>query len=224
MVGVHRDDSRFALCRQRARHGLGHTLRRGHRHAGVPAERLHVGDFCQRLGRLGDAAGRKRQRVAAGQDDLPDRRARPHIVERRGEVGRAQQARARTDTFAAKAEPAIDRANRDQFDQYPVGIAMHQSVDRAHCIVADWIVALGGMALKLPPVGNELARDRVVGVAGLNERGERRAEADRIALRDRLELREPLRRSEPRFDEGLGSDQASRRLGNSHGLGRSKSC
>ena len=73
---------------------------------------------------------------------------------------------------------------------------MHQSLHRAHGVVADRVVALGRIADKLAGVWDELTRDRVGGVAGLHQRGERRRKADRVALGDRLELRAvPARRA-----------------------------
>ena len=46
---------------------------------------------------------------------------------------------------------------------------MHQPLDRAHGVVADRIVALGGIADELTRVGHELTRDRVGRVAGLEQ-------------------------------------------------------
>ena len=51
---------------------------------------------------------------------------------------------------------------------------MHQPLDRAHGVVADRIVALGGIADELSRVGHELTRDRVGGVFGPDEGGQRR--------------------------------------------------
>ena len=87
---------------------------------------------------------------------------------------------------------------------------MHQPLDGAHGVVADRIVALGGIANELARVGHELARDRVARILGPDEGGERRRKADRVALGDGLELREavparpgPLRR-DPRGWSGGG--------------------
>ncbi len=86
---------------------------------------------------------------------------------------------------------------------------MHQPLDRAHGVVADRIVALGGIADELTCVGHELARDRVARVFGPDEGGERRRKADRIAAGDRLELLKSFRAGQPRFDEILGAGQAA---------------
>ena len=127
-----------------------------------------------------------------------------HVVNRRREVVCAQRPRAGTHPLAAEAEAAIDGANRDQLDQDPIGIAMHQPLDGAHGVVADRIVALGGIADELTRVGHELARDRVARVFGPDEGGERRRKADRIALGDRLELWKPFGAASPASTRSSG--------------------
>ena len=97
---------------------------------------------------------------------------------------------------------------------------MHQSLDGAHGVVADRVVALGRIADELAGVGDELARDRVGGVAGLNKRRERRRKADRVALGDRLELVKPFRRRKPCFDQGSGGGQALSRSLDGHAVGQ----
>ena len=86
---------------------------------------------------------------------------------------------------------------------------MHHPLDRAHGVVANRIVALGGIPNELTRVGHDLSRDRVARVLGANERGQRRCKADRVALGHGLEFRKPLRLSQPRFDEILGGGQAA---------------
>src|ERR1700678_3796485 len=86
---------------------------------------------------------------------------------------------------------------------------MHQPVDGAHGVVADRIVALGGIADELARVRHKLTRDRGARVVGSDEGGERRRKADRIVLRDRLELWKPFQAGQPRFDEILWAGQAA---------------
>src|ERR1700679_3851001 len=86
---------------------------------------------------------------------------------------------------------------------------MHQPVDGATGVVADRIVALGGIADELARVRHKLTRDRVARVFRSDEGGERRRKADRIALADRPELWKPLPAAQPRFDEILGAGQAA---------------
>ena len=86
---------------------------------------------------------------------------------------------------------------------------MDQPVDGAHGVVADRIVALGGIADELARVRHKLTRDRVGRVFGPDEVGERGRKADRIVVGYRLELWKPFRPSQPRFDEILGAGQAA---------------
>ena len=132
-----------------------------------------------------------------------------HVVNRRHELSPAQRPRAGAHPLAAETEATIDRANRDQLDQDPIGIAMHQPLDGALGVVADRIVALGGIADQLARVRHELTRDRVARVFGPDEGGERRRKADRIAASDRLELLKSFRAGQPRFGEILGAGQAA---------------
>ena len=120
MVGVDGDHRGHAFRHEGARHGLRHLLRRGDRQARMPTQHFDMGDGSQRLGGLGDPARRKGERIAAGQDDLPDFRMPAQIVERGGKFGRAQRSRPGPDPLAAEAETAIDRAYRDQLDEDPV--------------------------------------------------------------------------------------------------------
>ena len=78
---------------------------------------------------------------------------------------------------------------------------MHQSLDGAHGVVADRVVALGRVADELAGVGHELARDRIGWIARPDERGERRREADRVALGDGLELGKPFGRRKACVDQ-----------------------
>ena len=94
---------------------------------------------------------------------------------------------------------------------------MHQPLDRAHGVVADRIVALGGIADELTGVRHELTRDRVARVFRPDEGGQRRRKADCVALGDGLEAGKPFGRDQPRFDEILGSAQPSRRSLGDHG-------
>ena len=87
---------------------------------------------------------------------------------------------------------------------------MHQPLDRAFGVVADRVVDFGRIAKKLAPLGHELARDRVGRVAFRDEAGERRGQADRVALRDRLEFGEPRRIGEAGLDQCIGRGQAAR--------------
>ena len=81
---------------------------------------------------------------------------------------------------------------------------MHQPLDRAHGVVADRIVALGGIADELTRIGHELARDRVARVFGADQRGQRRRKADRVT---------PGEASSPGSRSGSASPASTRSLG-----------
>ena len=49
----------------------------------------------------------------------------------------AQQPAIRAHMLAAEAEPAIDRADQQRLQQRPVGIAMHDALDRRKRVIAD---------------------------------------------------------------------------------------
>ena len=211
VVGVDGDDDGLLPDGERARHRRRHPLGRGDRQAGVPAKGPDVVDRGDRRRRLGDAARRQGQGIAAGQDRLPDRGPRANVVERGGERLRAEPPRARPDALAAEAEAAIDGADRNELDQHAVGIAMDEPLDRTLGVVADRVVDLGRVAPKLADVGDELARDRVPGVVAVDQADEGGREADGVALGDGLEVREPPGRGEAGFDEGVRRRNAQRR-------------
>ena len=86
---------------------------------------------------------------------------------------------------------------------------MHKALDGAPRIVADRVVALGGIADELSRIRHELAGDRIGGVAALDELGQRRRETDRIALGDSFERPKALRLGQARFDKVYGAGQAA---------------
>ena len=115
-------------------------VRRHHRHAAVHAHDLDVLDRTQRAHDFAQPPRRQDQRIAAGQDDLPDVGMRADVIERRRQRGARQRLpAARPDHLAAEAEPAIDRTHVHELEQYAVGIAMHDAFDRTVRVVADRI-------------------------------------------------------------------------------------
>ena len=86
---------------------------------------------------------------------------------------------------------------------------MHEPVDRTLGVVANRVVALGGIADELTRIGHELTRNRIGGIFGLDELGQRRGEPDRVAPGDGFELSKPLRRGKSRLHESFGSRQAA---------------
>jgi len=94
-----------------------------------------------------------------------------------------------------------------------------EALDWTLRVVADRVVRLGRVTDELARVGNELAGDRVVLILRPDEFGQRRGEADGVALRHGLKLGEPLRRGEPGFDEVGRSGEALGGQGRRRGLG-----
>ncbi len=92
---------------------------------------------------------------------------------------------------------------------------MDEPFDRAFQIVADRVGDLGGMTFKLADVGDELPCDRVLGIAAVDQIGERRGQRHRIARADRGKLGPALGRGEPGGDEIGGRFQGA-------ALGRAK--
>ena len=136
--------------------------------------------------------GDEHERIAAGEDHLPDLAVGADIVERGIELLARERAPA-PDHFAAEAKAAIDRADMDGLEQHAVGIAVHDARDRTVRLVADRIGHLLGPRLELSRIGNELARDRVARIGRIDERRRRRRSAP--ARSARPPLRSSARRS-----------------------------
>ena len=133
---------------------------------------------------------------------------RAHIVERRVELGRAEDARAGTDPLAAKAEAAIDRADRDELDQHPVGIAMHQSPTGLMASSPIGSSLSAGSRMSSRASGTNWRAIGSAGSPGRDERGERRRQADRVALGHGLKLGKPFGRRKARVDQLFRSCEA----------------
>ena len=130
--------------------------------AGVDTDRLDVRHRAERGDDLGQAPRRQHQRVPAGQDDL----GHGGVVGEPGvgslQFGLGQQAAVGADMFAAEAEPAVNRADQQRFQQCSVRIPMHHALNGGQRIVADRIGALMGGCDQFGGVGDELPRDRVI--------------------------------------------------------------
>ena len=101
-----------------------------------------MGDGGELVGRFGEAPRRRGERVAAGEDHLPDVVARSDVGECPIERLRRQRAGpARADRLAAEAEPAIDRTDADELEQHAVRVAMDEALAGRVRLVADRIGA-----------------------------------------------------------------------------------
>ena len=80
---------------------------------------------------VGQPARREHQRIAAGQDHLPDRRVGGDVGEGGVQLGgRQRRGLAGPDHLAAEAEAAVDRAGVGHLQQHPVRVAVHDAADR----------------------------------------------------------------------------------------------
>ncbi len=111
-----------------------------------------------------------RQRVAAGEDDLPDLRPAVDVSQRAGDVlGRQHPALRGADRLAPEAEAAIDRAGGDEFQKHPVGITVDEPFAGRVGVVADRVGEVARIGVEFAQVGHELAGDRVGGVSGIDQ-------------------------------------------------------
>ncbi len=129
------------------------------------------------------AARRNRERIAAGDDHLPDFLVFGEIGEGRVERRVVEDPlRSRADAGAAKTEAAIDRADAGEFEQHAVGIAMDQSLDRLMGAIADRVGVFLGQEPQFVGARQELAADGIVWAR--DQAGDRFRQRDAVARRD----------------------------------------
>jgi hypothetical protein len=191
-------------------HGVGDRRRLDRRHAGVEAHDLDVVDGRQPPAQVAQAARRQHQRVAAGDDHLPDLRVGGDVGEGGVQLFRRQVGQPLgPDHLAAEAEPAIDRAGVGGFQQHAVGIAVDDPLDRAVGLVADRIAGLAGAFQQLGLAGHELAGDRVGFVGRIDQRRHVRGDRHGVARRHGLEGRQPLGSDQAGFGQGRGAAEGA---------------
>ena len=214
MVGMHRDPGRGALHPRCSHHFRTDTRGIGNGDTGVDADDLDVIDGGKISHDFGKPSRRQHQGIAAGQDHFPDFIVGPDIVERGliSVLGK-RGGFARSDHFAAEAEAAIDRADMHELEQHAVGITMHDAGDRRMCVVADWIGALAWCSHQLLRARNELPRDGIGGIIGIDQRGNVGRHRNRIARGDLLQHGKIVRTRKSARHQLIGPAQ-----------GRGKSC
>src|SRR5260370_38479603 len=89
----------------------------------------------------------------------------------RGVERRAPEGSRASNRLAAETEAAIGCADMDGLEQHPVGIAVHDALDRAMRVVPDRVGHLLRPALELGLVGYELAPNGVMRIARVAESG-----------------------------------------------------
>ncbi len=199
---MHGDVDRLARSLERVDQLRGHAAGIGDRHARVPAQHLDVRHRAQALRHVGDAARREHERVAAGQDHLPDAGIGGDVGDRPVERLAGKGGRPRgPHRLAAEAEAAVDRADVRELQQHAVGIAVHHAGDGREALVADGIGQLFGRLLQLAHIGHELPRDRVGGVASVDQRQHVGRDGHRVALGDALQRRRLASRRQARVGQ-----------------------
>src|SRR4029079_1654609 len=122
-------------------------------------------------------AWRKHQWVAAGHHHFPDFWALYDIGERCFKRGIRQMRRLTwSDTFAAKTEAAIDRANGCKLQEHAVGVTVHKSWPHLMHVVADRIIARLRQPIQFGAAWNELPGDRISGIGGVDQLSHGRAD------------------------------------------------
>ncbi len=155
----------------------------------------------------GEPARRQQEGIAAGDDDLPDRRPGADIVERRFELGRGQALALRPDLLAAEAEAAIDRADMGGLQQHPVGIAVDDALEGREAPIADRVEIFLRSGFHLARIGDELAGDGVAVVAALDQLGHVRRDRHGKALGHGGDISLALGRDQPGGDQLGGTAQ-----------------
>ncbi len=156
-------------------------FRRRDGHAGVEAHHLNMGEVGEALRQMSHAARGEHEGIAPGQDDFPDLRVVRHIGQRGRHLGLAQGGfRTGSDHFPPETEPAINRAHPHHLQQHPVGIAMHDALDRGEDLVPDGIGPLDGPHVQFGHVRDKLADNGGPVVPVLHQARERRCDRNGI--------------------------------------------
>ena len=150
----------------------------------------------------------ERQRIAAGDQAIANRRRARDVVDRGVDVGLAQRAlAARADEPGPRAIAAINRAEIGDEQQHAIRIAMHEARRRAVAVLAERVVLLARRLVEL-----RQRRDRRCGASpapatrdrsGSCSTASRRPAADLGAGRSRR-ARRASRRSSARAARGCG--------------------
>ena len=127
-------------------------------------------DRTKRLHELSEPARREHQRIAACEDHLPDVIMCADVRDGGVELRARKGARA-SNRLTAETKAAIGCADMDGLEQHPVGIAVHNALDRAMRVVPDRVHHLLGPAFELGIVRDELARDGVMRIGRIDELG-----------------------------------------------------
>ena len=184
-----------------------HPARIDHRHPGVKADDGDMRDRVERRDDRRDAARRQQERVAAGDDDLPDLRPLRGYSRRRGRAPRrrasppcARPARggSRSGNRPGRRGSASAARGRDSGGRCPApATSARRRSGRAD---------RPGASSSSAPRGHELRRDRVGRIGRVDQLRDILGQRHRIALRDPPHLVEPLRRDQPQRNQIVGAE------------------
>src|SRR5882757_11142191 len=110
----------------------------------------------------GKPPNREGQRVATRQNDFPNLRSTPNVVDRHLEHLSLQRLTVASHHLASEAKAAIHGAGMRNLQEHTVRITMHNSFDRTEWDISDGISRLVRKRVQLPFVGKKLASQRIV--------------------------------------------------------------
>jgi hypothetical protein len=93
---------------------------------------------------------------------------------------------------------------------------MHDAGDRRMAVIADRIGILAWLGDQFRGARNELTRDRIVGIAGVDQRGHVRRHRHRIAFRDLFQIGQSNRRRKAAGEQLGGLAQSPDQLDLAH--------
>jgi hypothetical protein len=110
----------------------------------------------------GKPPNRERQRVATRQNDFPNLRSTPNVVDRRLEYLSLQGLTVAPHHLASEAKTAIYGAGMCNLQEHTVRVTMHNSFDRTEWDISDGISPFVRKRVQLPFVRQKLASQRIV--------------------------------------------------------------
>ncbi|EGE58736.1 hypothetical protein RHECNPAF_280035 [Rhizobium etli CNPAF512] len=202
MIGVQRHVDRLAARLQGSDQRRIDLFGIDHGNAGVEAHDLDMRDCRQRLHDFAEPARGKHQRIAAGEDDLPDLLVVGYVIEGCLHCGGIERAEAlRPDHFTPEAETAIDRADMHGFEQYAIGVAVDDAFNGAMGMVTDRIGALPGCGRQLSRIRHELPCDRIIRIGAIDQPRHHRRQRDRVTCGHLVEHCTIVGRGQPRLQK-----------------------
>ncbi len=145
---------------------------------------------------------RQGQRIAAGQNHFPDCRMLLDIADGGGErIRRKMRPPLGSDHLAAKAEPAIDRTDVQQFQEHAIGVAVDDAVDWAEQKITSRIGHFVWLLRELGQIRNKLAGNWIARIGGVYQRRDGAGYSNRIGCGDLLYRFAFGVRQETGFDE-----------------------